>query len=67
MQTVADDIKTLCPAMPKGGLISEFFFTLVQISQKKMPNSSPEHLLFWRIVLNRAQEIDLASVFGDMI
>ena len=30
----------------KGGLISESFFTLVQISKKRVSNHDPEHLLF---------------------
>ena len=43
------------------------FFTLAQISQKKVPNHSSEHLLFgW---ISSAQESDLALfylIFGDL-
>ena len=36
---------------PKGGLISEFFI-LSQISKKRVPNHSPVHILFRRVVLS---------------
>ena len=38
---------------PKGGLISESFSPLSQISKKGVPNHSPEHLLFSRWVVLR--------------
>ena len=34
------------PHVGKGGLVSESFFTLVQISKKNVPNDSPWHLFF---------------------
>ena len=35
MQTVADDIKTLCPAMTKDGLISDFFLHCFKSPKKR--------------------------------
>ena len=53
---------TYFPVWTKGGLISEFFSTLAQIS-KKFPISSP-----WALYTEReyAQGSDFAPIFGNV-